>query len=102
MDGDPSHPEQVLVIPCSGIGKVQGLISREAIYSALSAAGSDRHGLPGSLVTGDPETRERVQRHPCITVDGCPKLCAGRTSSWPAARSCRRCGCTTHSRSIAA
>ena len=28
------------------------------------------------LVTGDPETREKVQAHPCITLDGCPKLCA--------------------------
>ena len=100
---DPSHPEQVLVIPCSGIGKVHGLVSREATYSALEA-------LPGQtdtvclalLVQGDPETRERVRRLPSITVDGCPKLCAGRTSSWPAARLCRRCGCTTHSRSIAA
>jgi uncharacterized metal-binding protein len=27
-------------------------------------------------VTGDQETREKVQNHPCITVDGCPKLCA--------------------------
>ncbi len=74
---DPLHPEQVLVIPCSGIGKVHGLVSREATYCALEA-------LPGQtgtvclalLVQGDPETRERVRRLPSITVDGCPKLCA--------------------------
>jgi len=73
----PSHPEQVLVIPCSGIGKVHGLVSREATYSALEA-------LPGQtetvclalLVTGDPEIRQKVREHPSITVDGCPKLCA--------------------------
>jgi uncharacterized metal-binding protein len=28
------------------------------------------------LVTGDPETRQKVQEQPCITFDGCPKLCA--------------------------
>ncbi len=74
---DPSHPDHVLVIPCSGIGKVHGLVSREAAYTALEH-------LPGQagtvclalLVTGDPETRQKVREHPSITVDGCPKLCA--------------------------
>ena len=70
--------DQVLVIPCSGIGKVHGLISREAVYRVTDAL------MPGHadtvclalLVTGDAETREKVRHHPCITVDGCPKLCA--------------------------
>lgn len=69
--------EEVLIIPCSGIGKVHGLVGREATYSALEL-------LPGQaetvclalLVTGDPETREKVRAHRSITVDGCPKLCA--------------------------
>jgi uncharacterized metal-binding protein len=68
----------VLVVPCSGIGKVHGLISREAVYQA-----TDRL-MPGQadtvclalLVTGDPDSRAKVRQHPCITVDGCPKLCA--------------------------
>jgi uncharacterized metal-binding protein len=70
--------ETVLVIPCSGIGKVHGLISREAVYHV-----TDRL-MPGQadtvclalLVTGDPETRQKVQQNACITLDGCPKLCA--------------------------
>lgn len=69
---------QVLVIPCSGIGKVHGLISREAVYQVADAL------MPGQtetlclalLVTGDARTREKIHAHPCITVDGCPKLCA--------------------------
>jgi uncharacterized metal-binding protein len=73
-----SAAAQVLVIPCSGIGKVQGLISREAVYHVTDKL------LPGQadtvclalLVTGDEDTRSRVQNQPCITVDGCPKLCA--------------------------
>ena len=69
---------QVLVVPCSGVGKVHGLISREAAYRVTDTL------LPGQtdtvclalLVTGDAETRRKVQQHACMTVDGCPKLCA--------------------------
>jgi len=72
------HQEQVLVIPCSGIGKVHGLISREAVYQVTDKL------MPGLtdtvclalLVTEDAQTRDKIQAHPCITVDGCPKLCA--------------------------
>jgi uncharacterized metal-binding protein len=76
--GGSGHAENVLVIPCSGIGKVHGLISRETVYRVTNDV------LPGQantvclalLVIGDPETRQKVQHTPCITVDGCPKLCA--------------------------
>jgi len=69
---------QVLIVPCSGIGKVHGLVSREAVYQVTDKL------LPGQadtvclalLVTGDPETRQKVRQTPCITLDGCPKLCA--------------------------
>jgi uncharacterized metal-binding protein len=69
---------RVLVVPCSGIGKVHGLISREAVYyvtEKLLAEQADTVCL-ALLVTGDPETRQKVQQTPCITLDGCPKLCA--------------------------
>jgi uncharacterized metal-binding protein len=77
MDSNGQMPE-VLVVPCSGVGKVHGLISREAVYHVTDDL------LPGQadtvclalLVTGDAETREKVQQIPCITLDGCPKLCA--------------------------
>lgn len=69
---------RMLVIPCSGVGKVHGLISREAVYHVTDKL------LPGNadtaclalLVTGDDETKRKVQQTPCVTVDGCPKLCA--------------------------
>ena len=73
-----STQAQVLVIPCSGMGKVHGLISREAanqVTDTLMPGQSDTVCL-ALLVTGDPATREKVQNQPCITVDGCPKLCA--------------------------
>jgi uncharacterized metal-binding protein len=69
---------KVLVIPCSGIGKVQGLISRETVYrvvDALPPLGAETVCL-ALLVTGDAETIKKVRDRPCITIDGCPKLCA--------------------------
>jgi uncharacterized metal-binding protein len=70
--------EQVLVIPCSGIGKVHGLISREATYlvtDELSPEQADTVCL-ALLVKGDEEAVARVRTQPCITIDGCPKACA--------------------------
>lgn len=69
---------QVLLVPCSGIGKVHGLISREAVYKAIDTLGQDRAETVclALLVTGDSDTRQKVQRQPCITLDGCPELCA--------------------------
>ncbi len=70
--------EQVLVVPCSGIGKVHGLISREAAYEVTDKLLPDQSDTVclALLVTGDAQTREKIQAHLCITVDGCPKLCA--------------------------
>jgi uncharacterized metal-binding protein len=70
--------QQLLVIPCSGVGKVHGLISREAVYHVvdkLLPAEADTVCL-ALLVAGDADTRQRVETTPCITLDGCPKLCA--------------------------
>ncbi len=68
----------VLLIPCSGIGKVQGLISREAVFHVADtlAPGQTEPMCLALLVTDDAEARERVHNHECVTVDGCPKLCA--------------------------
>ena len=75
---DAVHTNQVLLIPCSGIGKVHGLISRESVYKATDILGPDQADTVclALLVTGDPETRQKVQEQSCITLDGCPKLCA--------------------------
>lgn len=75
---DANRSASVLLIPCSGIGKVHGLISRETVFQVtdrIPSAQADAVCL-ALLVSGDPRTRERVQRLPCITLDGCPKLCA--------------------------
>jgi uncharacterized metal-binding protein len=68
----------VLVIPCSGIGKVHGLIGREATYlvtDELEPAKTTTLCL-ALLVKGDAEAVEAVRSHACITIDGCAKACA--------------------------
>ena len=71
-----NSPAQVPVVPCSGIGKVHGLISRETVYHVTDRLMPDQADTVclALLVTGDPETRQKVQKTPCITLDGCPKL----------------------------
>jgi uncharacterized metal-binding protein len=67
-----------LVIPCSGIGKVHGLISREAAYlvtDELAPKQTDTLCL-ALLVKGDSEAVAAVRSHACITIDGCAKACA--------------------------
>ncbi len=71
---------KTLVVPCSGIGKVQGLLSREVAFELAGRRGPEAFETLclALLVTGDGEAREKVQNSPCVTVDGCPKLCACR------------------------
>jgi uncharacterized metal-binding protein len=67
-----------LVIPCSGIGKVHGLIGREATYEVVERLAPDTTDTLclALLVTGDEEAVVKVRTHSCITIDGCPKACA--------------------------
>jgi uncharacterized metal-binding protein len=68
----------VLVIPCSGIGKVHGLISREATYLVTDeiAPGQTKTLCLALLVKRDAEAVAAIQNQHCITIDGCPKACA--------------------------
>ena len=73
-----SDEQTVLVIPCSGIGKVHGLISREATYLVTGELAPAQTGTLclALLVKGDADALAAVQSHPCITIDGCPRACA--------------------------
>ena len=75
---DDANENPVLVIPCSGIGKVHGLISREATYLVTDelARGETDTLCLALLVKGDPEAVADVRAHDCITIDGCGKACA--------------------------
>lgn len=68
----------VLIIPCSGIGKVNGLISREATYLVTDEVAPEQTDTIclALLVKGDAEALDAVRAQTCITIDGCPKACA--------------------------
>lgn len=69
---------KVLIIPCSGIGKAFGSVGREAMYMVVEELRPEEtETVCLSLLTlGDEEAKDRVRRHPVITIDGCPKACA--------------------------
>jgi uncharacterized metal-binding protein len=72
------RPDKVLVIPCSGVGKVHGLLSREAAYTAADELAPDTIDVVclALLVSGDEAAVARVRSHQCVTIDGCGKACA--------------------------
>src|SRR5512133_2210321 len=72
---------KVKIIPCSGIGKVLGLIARESVLQVttkLSPENTETVCL-AHIVTGDDSAREKIEGRSCITVDGCPALCAAKS-----------------------
>jgi len=73
-----ANDKPVLVIPCSGIGKVHGLISREATYLVADelAPGQTDTLCLALLVKRDAEAVAAIKSRYCITIDGCPKACA--------------------------
>ena len=71
---------RVVVVPCSGIGKPFGTVSREAAYELCEELrpGSARLLALAKLVLGEPEARELITRHPAVTIDGCKQMCAAK------------------------
>jgi uncharacterized metal-binding protein len=68
----------IFIIPCSGIGKAFGTISREAAYHVVEDLRKGRTDTLclSLLVMGDEDSSNLVQTHQCITIDGCPLECA--------------------------
>lgn len=73
--------KKVKVIPCSGMGKVFGLIARE---SALQAVKNNPNASEtvclAYIVTGDDEAKNLIEGQKCITIDGCPSMCAAKNA----------------------
>lgn len=71
---------KVKVVPCSGIGKVFGLMARETALKVTNELKTDKTETVclGHVVTGDAEAKEKIEGYSCITIDGCPKLCAAK------------------------
>lgn len=72
--------KKVVLVPCSGIGKALGSVSREATYEVVENL---RKGVTDTtclalIVSGDEETLKLVKNNRCIAVDGCPLQCAAK------------------------
>ncbi len=73
--------KKVVVLPCSGIGKVFGALARETTYELIERVRPDTAVttcLP-LLVIKDPDAVKLVTENPVITIDGCPKDCAKKS-----------------------
>jgi len=73
-----NNQNRVVIVPCSGIGKTYGSVSREAAYEVVENVRPTRTQLvPLSLlVLGDDNSRESVAQNQAVTIDGCKLACA--------------------------
>jgi uncharacterized metal-binding protein len=72
--------QSVIVVPCSGIGKSLGTVTREAAYELCDdlRPGDTSLVALSKLVLGDADARERVRSNPVVTIDGCKQMCASK------------------------
>jgi uncharacterized metal-binding protein len=77
---DHKTSPKVVVVPCSGIGKTYGAVSREAAYVLTEDLRPDHTQLVAlsMLVLGDEAARNVVAGNPAITIDGCKLACASK------------------------
>lgn len=68
----------VVIVPCSGIGKSYGTVTREAAYAVVEdLCPETTHIVPLSLlVLGDEQAQKAVRGVQVITLDGCKLACA--------------------------
>lgn len=72
---------KVVVLPCSGIGKAYGALSREIAYELAERVRPDKTAMTclPLLVISDPDALKLVRENPVITIDGCPLECARKS-----------------------
>ena len=70
--------QRIVIVPCSGIGKTYGSVSREAAYDVTQDLRPNTTQLvPLSLlVLGEEQARAAVTNAQAITIDGCKLACA--------------------------
>lgn len=71
---------KTIIVPCSGIGKSYGSVSREAAYLVVEDLRPEQTQLVAlsRLVLGEEESRSAVAQNPTITIDGCKLACAAK------------------------
>lgn len=74
----PAQKQQVVIIPCSGIGKTYGTVSREAAYIVTEELRPDDTRILelSKLVMGEREAQAIISKNQAITIDGCKLACA--------------------------
>ena len=79
MTSQKNQPK-VVIVPCSGIGKTYGAVSREAAYDISEDLRPDATQLLAlsMLVLGDESARSAISGNPAITIDGCKLACASK------------------------
>jgi uncharacterized metal-binding protein len=80
MMADFKQIPHVVIVPCSGICKTYGSVSREAAYVVtqdLRPAQTQLVAL-SKLVLGDEAARSAVVGSPTVTIDGCKLACASK------------------------
>jgi uncharacterized metal-binding protein len=72
--------KKVIIVPCSGIGKPYGSVSREAAYDVTEDLRPGQTQLVplALLVLGDEASRAVVAAYPAVTIDGCKLGCAAK------------------------
>jgi uncharacterized metal-binding protein len=73
-----TDPTRVVIVPCSGIGKTYGTVSREAAYELVEELRPQASQLVAlsMLVLGDEGAKAAVAGCQAITIDGCKLACA--------------------------
>ena len=76
MSGD----KKIIIVPCSGIGKTYGTVTREAAYDLTEDLRPDDTQLVtlSMLVLGDEGARAAVDGSQAIAIDGCKLACASK------------------------
>ena len=73
--------KKVVVIPCSGIGKPIGTVSRETAYEVMKQRPHIAEtACLAALTSGDEETIKKLNDNYVITLDGCAKHCAQKNT----------------------
>ena len=75
---DTNSRRKVAIVPCSGIGKTYGSVSREAAYDVTEDLRPEETQLVSlaMLVLGDESARAALAGAPAVTIDGCKLACA--------------------------
>ncbi|HOT29375.1 MAG TPA: putative zinc-binding protein [Candidatus Ozemobacteraceae bacterium] len=84
---------KVVVLPCSGIGKAYGALSREIAYELAERVRPDKTAMTclPLLVISDSDALKLVRENPVITIDGCPLECARKSLEAVGAKPAHAC-----------